>query len=87
MDQYHQVQHVQYHLPIMRLFFQVGSANISLAIRLGASMLEFDRGIVGNTLNTVIQSLHFKVTNMHFVRFNITVHISSLNSGATPLLV
>jgi len=52
-----------------------------------ASMLVFDRGIIGNTLDVIIRSLHFMVTNMLVGKFNITVNFFSLNRVATPLLV
>ena len=55
-------------------------------ICLGASMLEFDRRIVGNALNAVIQSLHFTVIYILFVRFRIMI-LCSLNRGAVHLLV
>jgi hypothetical protein len=55
-----------------RIIFQAGSADIFHAIRLGAAMPAFDRGFVGDTLENVIQSVHFKVTNMLVMRFVFT---------------
>ena len=69
---------------IGRIIFQMGSANILQAVRPGAAMPALYRGIIGNTLDAVIHSVHFKAAHMHFVSFNVTVHFSSLNPGAAP---
>jgi hypothetical protein len=49
-------------------------------------MLAFDRGIVVNTLDKVIRTLHFTVTTLRVGRYNITVRFSSSTCGATPPL-
>jgi hypothetical protein len=59
-----------------RIIFQVCCADILHAIRLGAAMPAFDRGFVGNTHENVLQSIHFKETDMFIVSFDFTFLLS-----------
>jgi hypothetical protein len=72
-------------LHIGRIFFQMGGADILQTICFGAAMPAFNGGIVGNSLETLFQTLHFKAANMHLVSFNVTVHCSSIAAGAPPV--